>query len=272
MNIEKNDLVLEIGSGDRPYPRSDVLCDRYVTTTRHRQPGAKIVIDRPFVTADGERLPFKDKAFDYIITSHIVEHVDHPDLFLREIQRVGRKGYLAFPKPLLERFYNAPPHKWYCDWDGKKIILIKKTAQSRRIKRTKVEVKIFGLVMRFFPRACHADFEWSNKIQCKILKEEPAGFLENLDQEIQMLKEKVQKLKTPLPLFLYMKDKLFSAKLETSRFLQWLYFRSTRKVNLFPILACPYCHFNLTRDTGKNLYCKKCSRTYHFLKNVFYFL
>lgn len=116
MNIKENDLVLEIGGGNRPYPRSDVLCDRYINKTFHREPGSKIVINRPFVIANAERLPFKDNAFDYVIASHILEHVDHPNLFL------------AFPKPLLERFYKNAPHK--CDWDGDTLTLRKKTSYS----------------------------------------------------------------------------------------------------------------------------------------------
>ena len=52
MRIENSDLVLEVGSGDMPYPRADILCDRYHGKTSHRRPNAKLIIDRPMVIAD----------------------------------------------------------------------------------------------------------------------------------------------------------------------------------------------------------------------------
>ena len=65
MNIKPGDLVLEIGSGDNPKPRSDVLCDRIPEDDTQR--GGAIVLDRPFIAADGQYLPFADKSFNYII-------------------------------------------------------------------------------------------------------------------------------------------------------------------------------------------------------------
>lgn len=34
--ISKNDFVLEVGSGDSPSPRSDVLCDKFFDDGYHR--------------------------------------------------------------------------------------------------------------------------------------------------------------------------------------------------------------------------------------------
>ena len=36
MNIGPNDLVLDVGSGHNPNPRSDVLCDRYIDDDTER--------------------------------------------------------------------------------------------------------------------------------------------------------------------------------------------------------------------------------------------
>ena len=78
MNIRATDLVLEIGSGNNPNPRSDILCDRYIHDNNQRAGEFAAVIDRPLVVADGYRLPFKDKTFDYVICSHILEHMEGP--------------------------------------------------------------------------------------------------------------------------------------------------------------------------------------------------
>lgn len=41
MNIKPSDLVLEIGSGDKPYPRADVLLDRFLEDSNERGAGKK---------------------------------------------------------------------------------------------------------------------------------------------------------------------------------------------------------------------------------------
>ncbi len=50
------------------------------------------------VLFDGYKLPFDDKAFDLITCSHVIEHVEHYRLLLREIKRVSR--YQVFEIPI----------------------------------------------------------------------------------------------------------------------------------------------------------------------------
>jgi len=45
-----------------------------------------------FVRANGERLPFPDGAFDYVVFLDYIEHVDHPDKALKELFRVCKPG------------------------------------------------------------------------------------------------------------------------------------------------------------------------------------
>lgn len=48
-----------------------------------------------FVEGDVERLPFPDKSFDYVVSSHVLEHI--PDFVqgVRELNRVARKGVIV---------------------------------------------------------------------------------------------------------------------------------------------------------------------------------
>src|ERR1700733_5671490 len=86
--VSSDALVLEVGSGGNPYPRANVLLDAYeVTRERHWAP---LVHDRPTVLAFVEKLPFKDKAFDFVIASHVLEHSAQPELFLQELMRVAK--------------------------------------------------------------------------------------------------------------------------------------------------------------------------------------
>ena len=67
--VKKHDLVLEVGSGGSPYPRSNVLCDAYeMTFERYNVP---LIYDRPTIIAFVEDLPFKDNSFDFVIASHV---------------------------------------------------------------------------------------------------------------------------------------------------------------------------------------------------------
>lgn len=46
---------------------------------------------------DGYRLPFDDSAFDSAVCAHVIEHVEHERIFLREIARVANQLYLVAP-------------------------------------------------------------------------------------------------------------------------------------------------------------------------------
>jgi ubiquinone/menaquinone biosynthesis C-methylase UbiE len=46
---------------------------------------------------DGYKIPYADKHFDLAITIHVLEHVEHERLFLREIGRVSRRAYIEVP-------------------------------------------------------------------------------------------------------------------------------------------------------------------------------
>lgn len=47
---------------------------------------------------DGYKIPYEDNAFDLVICSHVMEHVEHERLLLREIRRVSK--YQIFEVPI----------------------------------------------------------------------------------------------------------------------------------------------------------------------------
>jgi hypothetical protein len=70
------------------------------------------------VVADGARLPFRDKAIDFAICSHVLEHVDDPASFCAELERAAHAGYVETPGPLAETVRHAPNHRWLVRADG----------------------------------------------------------------------------------------------------------------------------------------------------------
>lgn len=47
---------------------------------------------------DGYNIPYLDKEFDMVYCSHVIEHVEHPRILLREINRISR--YQVFEIPI----------------------------------------------------------------------------------------------------------------------------------------------------------------------------
>ena len=124
LNIKPTDLVLEIGSGNRPRKRSNVLCDKFIDDNYERAHEENVLMDhRLFVVADGLALPFKDKSFDYVITSHILEHVDDPHRFVQELTRVAGAGYIETPSELGEKLFGWPFHKWILHLEDDTLVL-----------------------------------------------------------------------------------------------------------------------------------------------------
>ena len=129
-NIKKDDLVLDVGSGDKPHWRADVIVDKFPDDNRQRISG-KILIDKRkiFINADVENLPFKDKSFDFVFCSHLLEHVGDLDKAIAEITRVGKRGYLEVPSAVLEILQPFKTHLWLCNYDGKTLIFTQKENQ-----------------------------------------------------------------------------------------------------------------------------------------------
>src|SRR5512139_1315629 len=62
-DIQPTDRVLDIGSGNEPFPYATCLVDRFLDDTHHRY-GEINQNGKPLVSADIEYLPFADKSFD----------------------------------------------------------------------------------------------------------------------------------------------------------------------------------------------------------------
>lgn len=112
-------LVLDIGSGDKPSWRADVLLDRFPDDAYagQRSGTGRTRIVRPLFDADAADMPFADGAFDYAICSHLLEHVTDPVGVVRELTRVARAGYIEVPEASSAKIIDFPSHLWWCRLD-----------------------------------------------------------------------------------------------------------------------------------------------------------
>lgn len=111
--------VLDLGSGHNPHPRADVLVDKFYLENAERS-GQPVDIPEhiPFVIADAVALPFKDYSFDFVICSHVAEHIEDIDAFCNELNRVATRGYLETPSKFAETLRHPPNHRWFVSEKG----------------------------------------------------------------------------------------------------------------------------------------------------------
>lgn len=181
-NVKETERVLEIGPGAYPHPRSDVFLEKIFDSkdafvqSGYANPAE---LKKEVVYYKGDRFPFEDKSFDYVICSHVVEHipVNELPLFISEMERVAKKGYIEFPTVFYELVNYEPVHLWLMNFrDGKMLFLDKTIFVSSNIHKIiktmfyckdKYMRNVLGLYKELF----FFGFEWENKIPYEIVKE-----------------------------------------------------------------------------------------------------
>ena len=101
----------------------DVGCgydaNKYATTVSDILDLSNHYKDKTFVKITEKKLPFNDKEFDFVIASHVAEHVEDVSFFLSELARIGKKGYIEVPTRLEDNlvFENKKAHIWHLVFD-----------------------------------------------------------------------------------------------------------------------------------------------------------
>lgn len=123
--LEKNNNwnVLDIGCGYTAHERANCVADV--------QDFSKFYLNKKnFIRIENKTLPFKDKEFDFVIASHVIEHVEDFGYFISELERISNQGYVELPTRLGDNliFENTTDHIWWFTFDDstKKLLATKK--------------------------------------------------------------------------------------------------------------------------------------------------
>jgi SAM-dependent methyltransferase len=259
--VNKDALVLEVGSGGNPYFRSNVLIDAFLNTReRHYE---KLVTDRPMVLGFVENLPFKDNSFDFVIASNVLEHSWEPEKFISELQRVAKAGYIEVPDAFFERLTCYRDHKLEIT-DKNCILEIRKKSNYIHDKEVydlfnnKVS-KIFQKINKVDPFKFAVTYYWSKDnggIKYKIINpeyefdwtppEEPNGGLIRSISLIAKIKRIILKL---VRKFLSQNNR-------------------NKNISLDSLIICPKCkNNNFIKNDTQSISCNDCNIEYTIIGN-----
>jgi len=133
-SIEPDDYVLEIGPGGAPHPRADVFLEKTFEDEKiaeaQRAFTPKLKTTKKIVYYNGGVFPFQDKEFDYVICSHVLEHIMDIESFLGEIFRVATKGYIEYPLIYYDYIYNISEHLTLLKFNQGKLLYLPKSMTS----------------------------------------------------------------------------------------------------------------------------------------------
>jgi hypothetical protein len=145
--LKPTDVVLDVGGWASPFNRANYVLDfnPYETRGAYRNFGGKASQgDGPeqftkdtWVQHDicsREPWPFKDKQFDYVICSHVLEDLRDPLWVCSELRRIAKRGYIETPSRLAEssRGWESPHiaglshHRWLVECEGNKLVFMMK--------------------------------------------------------------------------------------------------------------------------------------------------
>jgi SAM-dependent methyltransferase len=218
-----------------------------------------MLIDRPAIIGDATKLPFKDKCFDYVIASHVLEHMPNPEAFLSELQRVSKAGYIETPNYICERLIPSRAHCLEIAISGNELQIHKKESYLidpfiADLSYLKVN-KQWGKIYYDEPELFHVRYFWTNKINYRIV---------NPNTSCEWIED-------------FYSNSFSSSKIVTSqdnktgwRSIGSAAYESIQRVkrksrlksfNLQDALMCPECKGDLA-TVGTNLHCQKCNLTY----------
>lgn len=121
-DIKDGDKVIDIGAGvfgtcQYIAEHTDLKCELYAYDQSYtaKQIINKIAPQINYIIGDcSEKLPFKDKEFDVVTAGEIIEHMEDPAEFAKELCRIGKNIALSTVNPDCDnaKGRDYPEHLW----------------------------------------------------------------------------------------------------------------------------------------------------------------
>ena len=152
--------VLDVGCGYRAHPKATVIADVQDLSNYYKE--------RKFIKINEKKFPFKDKEFDFVIASHVIEHVDDFEFFIKELERVSSKGYIELPSRLGDNlvFENKTDHVWWFLYDDVNNKLV--ASKRNQIIEPFITVSTGKLFEKIFRESLVIELMWEGKIDYQI--------------------------------------------------------------------------------------------------------
>jgi len=104
-------ILLDIGCGKKPYhPLLNHKTVKWVGIDRAVTHSGLSSAD---IFGDGKYLPFKSEAFDTVLCTQVIEHIDEPDILFKEISRVLKKSGMLIMTAPQTNYLHEEPHDYY---------------------------------------------------------------------------------------------------------------------------------------------------------------
>ena len=168
--IEQNPSwkILDIGCGYTAHEKASVICDIQDLSNFYK--------NKKFLKLEGKTLPFKDKEFDFVIASHVIEHVEDVNFFIKELERVSSKGYIELPTSLEDNlvFENKNDHLWHMEFNDidQKLLITKRTQYIEPV----ITVSTAKKLAKYFKQSLILELFWEESIEFELVEKDNVNF------------------------------------------------------------------------------------------------
>ena len=152
--------VLDIGCGYTANKNANTIADVQDLSNFYK--------DKNFVIIKNDTLPFKVKEFDFVIASHVIEHVENFEFFIKELERISSKGYIELPTRFADNliFENKNDHIWWFVYDDINNQLI--ASKKNQLVEPFLNVSTGKIFEKSFRESFVLELMWNDKIDYKI--------------------------------------------------------------------------------------------------------
>lgn len=160
--LPDNAIIADIGSGHHPLPEATYCIERDLEESTERCGNKTVIPNGGLILADiSNGIPLPDKSCDFVVASHILEHVNDPVAFCNELMRIGKAGYIETPGPWQEWFDPKPDHKWVITNKNGMLHFRKNSIGSNKV-RNRIAAFIIDIIQyNFFSQTT---YYWKDKI------------------------------------------------------------------------------------------------------------